>query len=187
MSELRDSQIQWIYRRSALFSVLRRLELDALLGLAGSSKVPPRYTLCHKGYEPEFSFPLTHDSASVTAPSRDAKKRIRWRFEPGEAFGEVAVLDGREHTTMVSASELCDVPVRLARGPRPVTRPEGGQGKANTYPSGAGRRDRHLPGSRQQTAADVGGAGPFSTRRRTVAIHNAAALDDYAESGPQAT
>lgn len=109
MSILRDALKRRIREESTLFSTLNEREIDALLDIARVTQVGAKHRVFHKGNKADRFFALMRGRARVTTTSHDGRELVLRLLEPGDIFGEIAVLDGRDRTADVVTSEPCEL------------------------------------------------------------------------------
>lgn len=100
---------------SLLLSGLELPDLQGLLALAIRSPVKARSIVCRKGDAGHELFIVLSGKLKVCTRSSDGKEAILGLIEAGEAFGEMALLDGRARSADVVAVQDSELLV-LHRG-----------------------------------------------------------------------
>jgi len=100
---------QRIQETSPLFSSLEAGELEALLAIGRRTKVPGNHSLFQRGSAADRFFVLLSGRARVVFTAHDGRELVVRLLEPGDVFGEIAVLDGGERTATVSTTEPCEL------------------------------------------------------------------------------
>ena len=107
--QIDDETRRRLLRGSRLFANLGTEELDGLLSLTHAKRVDADQVIFLKGDRAAQLYAIASGLVRVSTVSDDGKVMVFGIFGPGELFGEVALLDGRERTatvTAVSATEL---------------------------------------------------------------------------------
>jgi len=95
--------------KNFLFSQLSPGELDGLLRFASTRRVPARREIVHKGDSGTQLFALLSGRVKVETTSPTGKALVFRVLEPGQAFGEMALLDGRARSATITSLEACEL------------------------------------------------------------------------------
>ncbi|MCH9020353.1 MAG: cyclic nucleotide-binding domain-containing protein, partial [Proteobacteria bacterium] len=88
---------------SQVFSDLEKSEIDALIEVGEIQDYPPGYILCYEG-EIEHTFYIMLDGmVDITIRMLDGTPRKVSQREPGEYFGEMALIEGKPRSATVTA------------------------------------------------------------------------------------
>lgn len=95
--------------RISLFAGLSGADLDLLAEYAVLKRVAAGAELCHKGDRGQEAYVIVSGRLKAVVPSPDGKEAILSLMDPGEVFGEVAMLCGGHRTASISALEPSEV------------------------------------------------------------------------------
>jgi len=115
MSARRAVDKRSLLSRLSLFSGVGEEELDQLSAYAVTRRLPERAELFHKGDAGHEAYAILSGRLQASVPSPEAKEAILSIMEPGEVFGEVAMLCGGRRTASVSALETSELLVLSRR------------------------------------------------------------------------
>lgn len=90
---------------SALFEAMKPDELDEVLRLSSERRVPRGTTLCQKGDPGSSMMAVLVGRVRVSSVSAEGKEITLNVINPGEVFGEIALLDGKPRSADCSAIE----------------------------------------------------------------------------------
>lgn len=94
-------------KRSVIFATLNDQEADELMRLACVVRHPARHTVFQVGEVGDHLLILLHGRVKVSLVSPDGKEITLSILEPGDIFGEMALLDGEPRSASVSTMEDC--------------------------------------------------------------------------------
>jgi CRP-like cAMP-binding protein len=97
--------------KNQLLSRLEPHELEELLSLAAIEHFGADDVIFHKGDPGDRLYAILSGRVGINTVSRDGKEIILNILDPGEVFGEIAVLDGKRRTAGALAME----PTKLVR------------------------------------------------------------------------
>ena len=103
------SRAREILERHDLLGRLTRAEMDELMRLVHVERLPPDHLLFQKGDPGDSLFAVLSGQIKISTRSKVGKEIILNFLGPGEIFGEIALLDGRERTadaSTIAPSEL---------------------------------------------------------------------------------
>jgi CRP-like cAMP-binding protein len=89
----------------ALFRGLRAEQKQALVAQARMRKVAAGQTIFLMGSEPDSMMAVLRGAVKVSVTSADGKELLLAVLQPGEVFGEIALLDGKERTADATAMD----------------------------------------------------------------------------------
>jgi CRP/FNR family transcriptional regulator, cyclic AMP receptor protein len=95
--------------RSPLFSGLGPEELDRLVKYASTKRVRAGEVAFHKGAPGDQMFALMSGRVKIVTLSEEGKEVVLAVLNPGDIFGEISLLDGRERTATVLAAETSEL------------------------------------------------------------------------------
>lgn len=98
-----------ILSRNFLFSQLSPKELDDLLRFASTRRLPARQEVFHKGDSGTQLFAILDGRVKVETSSITGKALVFRVLEPGQTFGEMALLDGGARSATISTLEPCEL------------------------------------------------------------------------------
>lgn len=90
---------------SALFEAMKPDELDEVLKLSSERRVPRGAVLCQKGDPGSSMMAVLTGRVRVSSVSAEGKEITLNVINPGEVFGEIALLDGKPRSADCSAIE----------------------------------------------------------------------------------
>jgi CRP-like cAMP-binding protein len=90
---------------SPLFQAMRAAELDTILGLASERRVRRGQTIFQKGDEGTSMMAVLRGRIRIGVVSTDGKEITLNTINPGEVFGEIALLDGKPRSADATAAE----------------------------------------------------------------------------------
>ena len=93
--------------RQFLFDQLAPAELDRLMAFARIVQFSAGTTIFTQGSPGDSLMAVLEGEVSITAPSEEGREVVFNVLEPGETFGEVALLDGKERTADAVAHTNC--------------------------------------------------------------------------------
>lgn len=91
--------------RSVIFSALDEAEAAALMKIARVVRYPARHTVFREGEPGDHLLVVMQGRVKVSLASADGKEAILSLLEPGDVFGEMALLDGEARSASVTAME----------------------------------------------------------------------------------
>lgn len=92
-----------------LFERLDAAELDALLGVARRKRLDAREELFHRGDSGSQVFVILSGRLKVQTTSADGDDIAFGIMDPGEVFGELALLTGGQRTATIVALDPCEL------------------------------------------------------------------------------
>lgn len=92
-------------RASPFFQVMRPAELDQILGFATERRFPRGATIFQKGDAGSSVMAVLSGRVRVSAVSLEGKEVTLNVIDPGEIFGEIALLDGKPRSADATAIE----------------------------------------------------------------------------------
>lgn len=92
-----------------LFRQLRPEDRTRLLSYARPRRVAAGQTVFLKGSPGHGMMAVLEGQVRISAPSRDGKEIVLNTIHPGEVFGEIALLDGRDRTADATALSDCEI------------------------------------------------------------------------------
>jgi CRP-like cAMP-binding protein len=98
-----------VLARVPVFAGLASRELDELAAVAHTRRLRPREELFHKGDEGTQVFVIVRGRLRVGTTSAEGSDVLFRIMNPGEVFGELALLAGGERTATVSAIDECEL------------------------------------------------------------------------------
>ena len=98
-----------VLRRSTLFARLGDEETDHILAHARIAKYAAGDQIVMKGDPGDNMMAVLNGRVSISAPSPDGRHVVLSVLHEGDIFGEIALLDGKEHTADVNALTDCDI------------------------------------------------------------------------------
>jgi len=93
----------------SLFSGLSPEELGKLVEVSHTKRVKARQEVFHKGDTGSQVYAIMSGKVRCVAPSADGKEVVFDIMNPGEVFGEMALLDGGERSASIEAIEDCEL------------------------------------------------------------------------------
>jgi CRP-like cAMP-binding protein len=104
----------WASRRAAvrsnfLFENLTAAELDKVLALAHLKRYRPRQVVWRKGDPGNGMMAVLSGHVKLGALAATGKELAFGIIKPGEVFGEIALLDGRERSVDATAIDDCEI------------------------------------------------------------------------------
>jgi len=112
------SQVRWVWKRpvscwaTAFFSaVLKADERDAILGRVRTRVFKAGETVFAIGSPGDNMMAVLSGTIRISVPAPDGKELLLAILQPGEVFGELAVLDGRERSADAIANSPCTLAV----------------------------------------------------------------------------
>ncbi len=103
------SQRRDFLARVPIFSRLAARELDALLALSKTRCVAGRQEVFHKGDVGDQVFVILRGRLKVVSSSADGGEVVFGIMDPGEVFGELALLSSARRTATLTAIEPCEL------------------------------------------------------------------------------
>ena len=111
------------YKLLANLSLFAHLDRDELAALATHARVDHHHagsTIFLKGSPGRCMMAVLHGSVRISSPSAGGREVVFNIINPGDVFGEIALLDGLERTADATAPTDCDLLVLDRRDFRPV-------------------------------------------------------------------
>jgi CRP-like cAMP-binding protein len=102
---IRAEERREILRRGVLFSQLSPQEIDEVARLAVTRRFDPEQLIFTKGSPPDRIFTVLQGRVRVVTYSDEGNELIFRFIEPGEVFGEIGLLDGKERTATAIAHD----------------------------------------------------------------------------------
>lgn len=94
---------------SSLFCELNTLELEELAQHAEWRSVPARKVIVQQGCKSQEMYAVLRGRLKVLRETDDGREATLGILEPGEVFGELAMLDGEARTATVETLEPCEL------------------------------------------------------------------------------
>jgi CRP/FNR family cyclic AMP-dependent transcriptional regulator len=100
---------EWIrlLGKQFLFAVLSPAEVERLLSFARTTRFRAGATIFSQGSPGDSLLAVLEGEVQITAPSAEGREVIFAIVEPGQTFGEVALLDGKDRTADAVARTDC--------------------------------------------------------------------------------
>ena len=98
-----------IFRRHPLFAHLADADVDQLLRYARIERHKAGRTIFLKGSPGHGMMAVLSGQVRISSPSSEGKEIVLNLIGPGEVFGEIALLDGRERTADAAAMSDCEL------------------------------------------------------------------------------
>jgi CRP-like cAMP-binding protein len=98
-----------IFERHDLFGRLSANEIDSLISYARIERYPADREIFAKGSPGQSLMAVLRGSVKISSPSADGKEVVFTIFNPGDIFGEIAVLDGEERSADATAMTDCEL------------------------------------------------------------------------------
>ena len=111
---------RWILERNFLLGKLSPGEMDTLLHYARVERYPAGEEIYSKGSPGQSMMAVLRGTAKMTSVSRDGREIVLNIIEPGEIFGEIALLDGGERSADAVAMTDCEILVLNRRDFLPI-------------------------------------------------------------------
>ena len=92
-----------------LLKLLDEEDRKRVVGFAKPRRYPAGQTIFLKGDEGNGMMAVLKGQVRISAPSREGKEVVLNIINPGEVFGEIALLDGRERTADATALSDCEL------------------------------------------------------------------------------
>ena len=99
--------ISALRKRSVIFEALSEEEASAIMQMARMVNHPARHTVFQEGEPGDHLLVVMHGRVKVSLVSPDGKEAILSILEPGDVFGEMALLDGEPRSATVTTMEKC--------------------------------------------------------------------------------
>jgi len=109
MAQARDVDRRDLLKSLHLFSSLDGAAIDELLKLMMTKKLKAKEVLLRKGDEGRQLYCVLGGRLKVSAAGADGKEVVFGIMDPGEVFGEIALLDNEPRSATVVAMEPCDL------------------------------------------------------------------------------
>ena len=109
-----------ILERHFLLGKLSRCEIDRLLSYARVERYAAGREIFAKGSPGQSMMAVLHGSVKISSLSPDGKEIVLNIINPGEIFGEIAMLDGEERTGIATAMIDCELLVLNRRDFMPI-------------------------------------------------------------------
>ena len=98
-----------LFARHGFFGQLSESDLDAVLSHARTEHHPARELIFSKGSPGRSMMAVLRGSIKISLPSLAGREIVLAILEPGEIFGEMALLDGSERTADATAMTDCEL------------------------------------------------------------------------------
>lgn len=98
-----------LLQKGALFSRLGDSEADAVLAHAIVTRYKEGVRIFSKGDPGNSMMAVLEGRVMISAPALDGRQVVLSVVHPGEVFGEIALLDGKERTADATATAACEV------------------------------------------------------------------------------
>jgi CRP/FNR family transcriptional regulator, cyclic AMP receptor protein len=98
-----------ILRNHALFAQLTSGEIDQLLAHAHAAHYRHGDIIFHKASPGTGMMAVLAGQVRISAPSPDGREIVLNMINPGEIFGEIALLDGKDRTADAAAQTDCEL------------------------------------------------------------------------------
>jgi CRP/FNR family cyclic AMP-dependent transcriptional regulator len=105
MGRLDQSERQALIRRSFLFKDVPQPILERLAGLSVTKQLDRREALFNRGDEGDALYAVVEGLVRIWVGSDSGKELTFSMMEPGDVFGEIALLDGLPRTANATAQE----------------------------------------------------------------------------------
>jgi CRP/FNR family transcriptional regulator, cyclic AMP receptor protein len=99
--------IAGLRKRSVIFEALSEEETTVIMQMARMVNHPARHTVFQEGEPGDHLLVVMHGRVKVSLVSPDGKEAILSILEPGDMFGEMALLDGEPRSATVTTMEKC--------------------------------------------------------------------------------
>jgi CRP/FNR family transcriptional regulator, cyclic AMP receptor protein len=109
-----------IFQRHELFGMLSANEIDSLISYSLIESYPVGREIFAKGSPGQSLMAVLRGKVKISSPSVDGKEVVFTIFNPGDIFGEIAVLDGGERSADATAMTDCELLVLNRRDFRRV-------------------------------------------------------------------
>src|SRR6185437_3188134 len=109
-----------IFERHFLLSKLSRDEIETLLSYSRVEKYPAGREIFSKGSPGQSMMAVLRGTVRISSLSPDGKEIVLNIINPGEVFGEIAMLDGEERTGIATAINDCELLVLNRRDFMPM-------------------------------------------------------------------
>src|ERR1700731_3932290 len=98
-----------LLRSSPLFSHLGDSEADAVLAEARVMRYPQGTHIFAKGDPGNSMMAVLHGRVVISSPPPDGRQLLVTTFREGDVAGEIALLDGKEHSANATAAADCEL------------------------------------------------------------------------------
>jgi CRP-like cAMP-binding protein len=98
-----------VLRNHFLFSELTPEESESLLAYARVERYPAGAIIFLKGSPGRGMLAVLRGTVRISASSAEGREIVLNTIRPGEVFGEIALLDGKERSADATASEECEL------------------------------------------------------------------------------
>jgi CRP-like cAMP-binding protein len=109
MRALTAGEKQRLFEGHALFGILGPDDLDALLSRARFEHYPAGHLIFAKGSPGRSMMAVLDGSIRIAATAPNGREVVLAILNPGEIFGEMALLDGGERTADAISMSACDL------------------------------------------------------------------------------
>ncbi len=99
--------IAGLRKRSVIFEALSEEEAASIMQMARMMNHPAKHTVFQEGEPGDHLLVVMHGRVKVSLVSPDGKEAILSILEPGDVFGEMALLDGEPRSATVTTMEKC--------------------------------------------------------------------------------
>lgn len=99
--------IAGLRKRSVIFEALSDEEATSIMQMARMVNHPARHTIFQEGEPGDHLLVVMHGRVKVSLISPEGKEAILSILEPGDVFGEMALLDGEPRSASVTTMEKC--------------------------------------------------------------------------------
>ena len=98
-----------ILENHPFFSKLAASDLDILLSRARAKRYRTGEIIFHKGMPGDSMMAVLAGQVRISAPGADGREIVLNTIEPGEVFGEIAIIDGGPRTAEAAAAKDCEL------------------------------------------------------------------------------
>ena len=109
-----------VFEQHFLLGRLSSAEIDALLSYSRVERYPACREIFAKGSPGQSMMAVLRGTVKISSLSPDGKEIVFNIVNPGEIFGEIAMLDGEERTAIATAMEDCELLVLNRRDFMPM-------------------------------------------------------------------
>lgn len=101
----KKDELRKLFEESDLFYPLSEEDLGALLSIAGTRKVARGETIFVAGQAGRQLYAVSSGQVKAVATAADGREMVLRLIDPGEVFGELALLDGGDRTATMIATQ----------------------------------------------------------------------------------
>ena len=98
-----------VFEQHFLLGRLSSAEIDALLSYSRVERYAAGREIFAKGSPGQSMMAVLRGTVKISSLSPDGKEIVFNSVNPGEIFGEIAMLDGEERTAIATAMEDCEL------------------------------------------------------------------------------